>query len=184
MSGKRAEKCQEDLRQMAEDDGTAPDSLLPYDEWTQDALRHVVVSALRHVAREGLPGNHHFYITFKTRYPGVVIPERLRAQYPDDMTIVLQHQFHSLLVDDAGRAMSVGLSFSGVPSILNIPIAAISAFADPEVRFGLQFEVAVPEPVKLADLPAPEGDDVPARAPDMPADVVSLDAFRRRQKDS
>jgi hypothetical protein len=113
----------------------------------------------------------------------VEIPERLRVQYPDEMTIVLQHQFHSLSVDDAGRSMSVGLSFGGVPSILTIPILAISNFADPEVRFGLQFEVAVPEPVKLDDMPAPEGDDVPSRASDGPADVVSLDAFRKRQKD-
>jgi len=169
---------------MAEDDMTVPESLLPYDDWTQEALRHVVVSALRHVAQEGLPGGHHFYVTFKTAYPGVVIPDRLRAQYADEMTIVLQHQYHSLSVDEAGTAMSVGLSFGGVPSILTIPIVAITSFADPEVRFGLQFEVTVPEPVKVADLPSPEGDDVPARPNDGPADVVSLDAFRRRQKDS
>jgi hypothetical protein len=169
---------------MAEDDVTVPESLLPYDDWTQEALRQVVVSALRHVAAEGLPGGHHFYVTFKTAYPGVNIPDRLKAQYQDEMTIVLQHQFHSLSVDEAGREMSVGLSFGGVPSILTIPVAAISSFADPEVRFGLQFEVAVPEPVKLAEIPAPEGDDVPARPNDGPADVVSLDAFRRRQKDS
>jgi len=169
---------------MAEDDLTVPESLLPYDDWTQDALRHVVVSALRHVARAGLPGGHHFYITFKTAYPGVVIPERLRVQYPDEMTIVLQHQFHSLSVDEAATSMSVGLSFGGVPSILTIPTAAITNFADPEVRFGLQFEVAVPEPIKASDMPAPEGDDVPSRPTDGPADVVSLDAFRKRQKDS
>lgn len=168
---------------MAEDDNNIPESLLPYDDWTQAALRHVVVSALRHVAQAGLPGGHHFYVTFKTGYPGVAIPDRLRAQYPDEMTIVLQHQFHSMSVTDDGAAFSVGLSFSGVPSILTIPIAAISNFADPEVRFGLQFEVVVPAPLQAADVPAPEGDDVPQRAADGPADVVSLDAFRRRQKD-
>ena len=168
---------------MAEDDLSVPESLLPYDEWTQNALRQVVVSALRHVALQGLPGGHHFYVTFKTAYPGVQIPDRLRAQYPDEMTIVLQHQFHGLMVDDAGQAVSVSLSFSGVPSNLMIPIAAITSFADPEVRFGLQFEVTVPEPVKVADIPAPEGDDVPSRPTDGPADVVSLDAFRKRQKD-
>jgi hypothetical protein len=166
---------------MADDDLSVPDSLLSYDDWTQDALRHVVVSALRHVAAAGLPGGHHFYISFKTAYPGVAIPDRLRAQYPDEMTIVLQHQFHSLSVTEDATAFSVGLSFSGVPSILTIPIAAITSFADPEVRFGLQFEVAVPEPVKVADLPAPEGDDVPSRPNDGPADVVSLDAFRKRK---
>jgi hypothetical protein len=168
---------------MAEDDLTVPESLLPYDDWTQEALRHVVASALRHVAAAGLPGGHHFYLTFKTAYPGVVIPERLRAQYPDEMTIVLQHQFHSLSVDAAGSAMSVGLSFGGVPSVLTIPMAAVTNFADPEVRFGLQFEVVVPEPIKPADLPAPEGDDVPSRPTDMPADVVSLDAFRKKPRE-
>jgi hypothetical protein len=159
---------------MAEDDLNVTESLLPYDEWTQDALRQVVVSALRHVAENGLPGEHHFYITFKTTYPGVSIPERLRAQYPEEMTIILQHQFHALNVNAEGTSMSVSLSFSGIPA---------TSFADPEVRFGLQFEVEVPEPVKVADIPAPEGDDVPSRPNDGPADVVSLDAFRRRQKD-
>jgi hypothetical protein len=168
---------------MAEDDTPVPDSLLPYDEWTQNALREVVLSAVDHVAREGLPGGHHFYITFKTAYPGVAIPERLRVQYPDEMTIVLQHQFHSLTADAAARTISVGLSFSGVPSILVIPLAAITAFADPEVRFGLNFEVAVPEPIPAHEMPLPEGDDVPSRPTDGPADVVSLDAFRRKQKD-
>ncbi len=168
---------------MAEDDTNVPESLLPYDDWTQDALRQVVVSALRHAAANGLPGGHHFYIGFKTAYPGVVIPERLRAQYPDEMTIVLQHQYHSLSVDAPGEMLSVGLSFGGVPSILAIPIAAITGFSDPEVRFGLQFEVPVPEPIKVGEMPAPEGDDVPSRASDVPAEVVSLDAFRKRQKD-
>jgi len=160
------------------DDVTIPESLLPYDDWTQDALRQVAVAALRHAETQGLPGGHHFYITFKTAFPGVAIPDRLRAQYPVDMTIVLQHQFHSLSVTEDGKAFSVGLAFGGVPSMLTIPIAAISAFADPEVSFGLQFDVTVPEPVP--DLPAPEGDDVPAR--DVPADVVSLDAFRKRKE--
>jgi hypothetical protein len=165
------------------DDDAPEDSLLPYGDWTQEALRQVVVSALRHVVREGLPGGHHFYITFKTAYPGVVIPERMRVQYPDEMTIVLQHQFHSLMVDDAGALMSVGLAFGGVPALLSIPLDAITNFSDPEVRFGLHFDVDVPEPVRVADIPAPEGDDVPARPHDGPADVVSLDAFRKRQKD-
>jgi uncharacterized protein len=168
---------------MAENDDQIPESLLPYDDWMQEALRQVTVSALRHATQNGLPGGHHFYITFKTAYPGVNIPDRLRAQYADEMTIVLQHQFHSLGVDDAGTSMSVGLSFGGVPAILTIPFAAITNFADPEVRFGLQFDVAVPEPVKAEEIPAPAGDDVPSRPHDGPADVVSLDAFRRRQKD-
>jgi hypothetical protein len=165
---------------MAEDDVTVPDSLLPYDEWTQEALRQVVMSAVGHVAENGLPGGHHFYITFKTAYPGVVIPERLRAQYPDEMTIVLQHQFHSLKADLKTQMLTVGLSFSGVPSLLTIPVAAVTAFADPEVRFGLSFDVDVPEAIPLSEIPAPEGDDVPSRPTDTPADVVSLDAFRRK----
>jgi hypothetical protein len=168
---------------MAEDDESVPDSLLPYDSWTQEALLHVVVSAVAFAAREGLPGGHHFYITFKTAYPGVVIPDRLRAQYPDEMTIVLQHQYHSLAIDELTQVISVGLSFGGIPSTLVIPVAAITAFADPEVRFGLSFNVEIPERISLSELPAPEGDDVPARHSDVPAEVVSLDAFRRRPKD-
>ncbi len=177
---------------MAEDDVPAPESLLPYDDWTQEALLHVVIRAVSHVAREGLPGGHHFYITFKTGYPGVVIPDRLRAQYPDEMTIVLQHQFTQLKMDEQSKVMSVNLSFSGIASILVIPAAAISAFADPEVRFGLSFDVEPP----IDDLPAPEGEDPPswrearteagrteAGRPEMPAEIVNLDAFRRRPKE-
>ena len=166
---------------MANDDLSPPESLLPYDDWTQDALRRVVVSALRHVAAEGMPGGHHFYITFQTDYPGVSIPERLKAQYPEEMTIVLQHQFHSLSVDDAGTVMSVNLSFSGIPSTLVIPLAAISNFADPEVHFGLQFYVETPEDLEEAELP--EEVSAAPTPPEGPADIVSLDAFRRRQKD-
>ena len=168
---------------MANDDLNMPESLLPYDDWTQNALRQVVVSALRHAASNGLPGEHHFYITFKTDYPGVVIPDRLKAQYPDEMTIVLQHQFHALTVDEDGYAVSVGLSFSNIPSTLVIPIAAISSFADPEVRFGLQFHVDMPELVKSAPAPAAPDAAAPNEAAESPASVVSLDAFRRRQKD-
>lgn len=168
---------------MANDDLTPPESLLPYDDWTQDALRQVVISALRYVAINGLPGEHHFYITFKTSYPGVDIPDRLKAQYPDEMTIVLQHQFHALTVDELGHTMSVGLSFSGVPCTLTIPIAAISSFADPEVRFGLQFHVDVPEPVRAVTPPAPPSAEAPPAEEKPQAGVVSLDAFRRRQKD-
>lgn len=168
---------------MANDDLNTPESLLPYDDWTQDALRQVVVNALRHAANHGLPGEHHFYITFKTSYPGVGIPDRIRAQYPDEMTIVLQHQFQALTVDEAGQSMSVGLSFSGIPCTLTIPVAAISSFADPEVRFGLQFHVEIPELVKdSAPLAAPADEPAPP-AVESPAGVVSLDAFRRRQKD-
>lgn len=168
---------------MANDDLNTPESLLPYDDWTQDALRQVIVSAVRYVVTNGLPGEHHFYITFKTNYPGVSIPNRLKAQYPDEMTIVLQHQFHALTIDEMGHVLSVGLSFSGVPCTLVIPIAAISSFADPEVRFGLQFHVETPES-EIAPIPTPlPSEPLVQPAPETPASVVSLDAFRRRQKD-
>jgi hypothetical protein len=155
------------------------DSLLPYDAWTEDALRLVAQRAIQFAAREGLPGTHHFYVTFRTIAPGVVIPPRLLAQYPQEMTIILQHQFWDLKVDDAG--FSVGLSFGGIPTTLVVPFSALIAFADPAVQFGLRFTT---EPVKAAEptppaavvtkLPAPE--PAPAEAPQ----VVSLDAFRRR----
>lgn len=168
---------------MANDDLNMPESLLPYDDWTQDSLRQVVISALRHAATNGLPGEHHFYITFKTNYPGVSIPDRLKAQYPDEMTIVLQHQFQALMVDEDGQYMSVGLSFANIPCTLVIPIAAISSFADPEVRFGLQFHVDIPELIKSEPAATQIDQTAPTADAEAPASVVSLDAFRRRQKD-
>lgn len=181
-----------------------PESLLPYDDWTEQALRQVMVRAIRHVAAHGLPGEHHFYITFRTDHPGVTIPARLRAQYPQEMTIVLQHQFWDLAVDEAAGMMSVGLSFGGVGSILRIPLAAISGFADPHVRMGMRFRTAEPgaagpDEIDVAALGAPQPDVDDAAAlrsaekaagPDRTAggedeaapapQVVSLDAFRRR----
>lgn len=164
---------------MAEDDTPIPDSLLPYDEWTEDALRLVVLRALQHIEREGLPGEHHFYITFETRHPGVVIPERLRTQYPEEMTIVLQHQFHDLTVDDERNFFSVSLSFGGIPATLVIPLDAVTAFADPAVRFGLQFAARIPAQPEPSEPPAEEEPQAPAQDQG-PAEVVSLDAFRRR----
>ncbi len=165
-----------------------PKSLLPYDEWTEEALRHVVARALGHVAREGLPGGHHFYISFRTDAPGVDLPPRLHAQYPQEMTIVVQHQFWDLKVDEAAGTFSIGLSFGGAPAMLRIPFAAVTAFVDPEIRFGLQFRVAAAEAggdsKALALQPAkPEPEKAkqaePATSPEKPQ-VVSLDAFRRR----
>lgn len=166
-----------------------PKSLLPYDQWAEEALRQVVVRALEHAAREGLPGGHHFYITFRTDHPGVELPARLRAQFPQEMTIVLQHQFWDLRVDEAGGTFSVGLSFGGVPTTLALPFASITAFIDPEVRFGLHFRpaempaAAQPGGKALAPRPAepePEAQpEAPAAEPAAPQ-VVSLDAFRRR----
>jgi hypothetical protein len=154
------------------------ESLLPYDTWQEDALRLVAQRAIQFAAREGLPGKHHFYVTFRTQAPGVVMPPRLLAQYPHEMTIILQHQFWDLKVDEDG--FSVGLSFGGIPTTLVIPFTALLAFTDPAVQVSLRFTSApvtgaepTPPPV-VAKLPPPEP------APAEPQQVVSLDAFRRR----
>jgi hypothetical protein len=163
-------------------DSQLPESLLPYDDWTEAALRQVMLRALQHAAEHGLPGEHHFYLTFRTDFPGVLLPTRLKAQYPREMTIVLQHQFWDLAVDEVGGLLSVGLSFGGVPSTLSIPLAAVSAFADPFVRYGLRFRVEMPpepEPEPEA-LPEPLPDSEPVATPVPAPQVVSLDAFRRR----
>jgi uncharacterized protein len=123
---------------MEDDQKQRPESLLPYERWIEQALRHVVAQAIEHVARDGLPGGHHFYITFRTNDRGVEIPSRMRAQYPQEMTVVLQHQFWDLTVNDEG--FEVGLSFGGVPERLGIPFAVVKSFFDPSVEFGLQFE--------------------------------------------
>jgi hypothetical protein len=109
-----------------------------YDLLTQQALRGVVRNVLTDAARKGLTGDHHFYISFNTRADGVRLSQRLLAQYPEEMTIILQHQFWDLTVDE--DAFEVGLSFGGVPEKLTVPFAAINGFFDPSVQFGLQFE--------------------------------------------
>ncbi len=111
--------------------------LMRYDLLTQAALRQVVRMALKRVEKEGLPGEHHFFIAFDTRHPGVKLSERLRQKYPEEMTIVLQHQFWNLKVHP--RSFEVGLSFGGVPETLEIPFDAVKGFFDPHVQFGLQF---------------------------------------------
>lgn len=119
-----------------------PDSLIPYDEIVQEALRAVVGRVLGEIEDSGggLPGSHHFYITFRTDAPGVSIPSHLRERFPDEMTIVLQHKFWDLAVDEEG--FTVGLSFNQIPAKLVVPFAAITAFVDPAVDFGLQFQAA------------------------------------------
>ena len=164
---------------MEDDTEQRPESLLPYEAWIETAMRQVVVQAFAHVAEHGLPGEHHFYLTFRTDHPGVVIPPRLRAQYPQEMTIVLQHQFWDLKMDQEAGLISVGLSFGGVPATLVIPLDAVVGFADPHIRYGLRFQVSLPEPVE----PEPEAPAEQAQ-PESPSEetpqVVSLDAFRRR----
>jgi hypothetical protein len=139
-----------------------------YDILAQDALRGMVRTVLSDIAKGGLPGEHHFYITFNTGAEGVRVSQRMRAQYPQDMTIVLQHQFWDLRVND--DEFEVGLSFGGVPERLVIPFAAITAFADPSVQFALQFqdvnsdaaEVAAPE---RTGAPVQENEAKPKRLP-------------------
>src|ERR671930_1938321 len=114
-----------------------------YDILAQEALRGVVHTVLMDAAKNGLPGDHHFYITFETRVDGVRLPPRLLAQFPEVMTIVLQHQFWDLIVSDTG--FEVGMSFGGIPERLVVTFAAIKEFVDPSVPFGLKFE-SVTEP--------------------------------------
>jgi hypothetical protein len=142
-----------------------PDSLIPYDEIVQEALRAVVGRVLGEVMRSGseLPGSHHFYITFKTGANGVSIPKSLRERFPDEMTIVLQNKFWDLHVDEDG--FSVGLSFNQVPAKLEIPFSAITAFVDPAVDFGLQFQAVA------ADAAPPRHEDAENDAPDSGAEL-------------
>ena len=168
---------------MDDDRKQRPDSLLPYEKWIEQALRHVVAQAIEHVAAEGLPGGHHFYITFRTDHPDVEMPARVRAQYPNEMTIVLQHQFWDLSYDREAEAIHVGLSFGGVPSKLTIPLAAVVEFADPHIRYGLRFQPLEETPAANEEgAPAPEepGQQEEEEKPAEPGQVVSLDAFRRR----
>jgi len=164
---------------MEDDTEQRPESLLPYDEWMEVAMRQVVALAFDHVAAHGLPGQHHFYLTFRTDHTGVVIPPRLRAQYPQEMTIVLQHQFWDLKMDQEAGLISVGLSFGGVPASLVIPLDAVTGFADPHVRYGLRFHpVAPPQAAEPAEAPETKADE--PETPQETPQVVSLDAFRRR----
>ena len=114
------------------------DETLRYDKMVEQALRSVVRQAVTEVMADGLPGDHHFYITFMTDYPGVKIPDYLRERYPGEMTIVLQYQFSDLKVD--AQKLGVTLSFNNVPEPLTVPLAAITIFADPSVNFALQFQ--------------------------------------------
>jgi hypothetical protein len=159
-----------------------PESLIPYDEIVQDALRAVVGRVLGEVERSGgLPGDHHFYITFSTRAPGVSIPKHLMERFPDQMTIVIQHRFWDLKVGD--NAFSVGLSFGGIPSTLHVPFAAVTQFDDPAVEFRLTFQAnaadEMAEEHETAENDAPAG-EVPAESRDDGSNVVSVDFTRKK----
>jgi hypothetical protein len=158
--------------------GPVPDSLIPYDEIVQEALRAVVGRVLGSVAAtQALPGAHHFYITFKTQAPGVDIPQRLVERFPDEMTIVMQHRFWDLKVD--AEKFSIGLSFNQVPAILTIPFSAITGFHDPAVNFELRFQAS-----ESADAPEPhdeaENDGPTVKPADDGSNVVSVD-FKRKK---
>ena len=155
-----------------------PESLIPYDEIVQEALRDVVGRVLNQVALTGaLPGDHHFYITFKTRMGGVSIPKHLVERFPDEMTIVLQHRFWDLKVEK--DAFSVGLSFGGVPSTLYVPFAAVTDFVDPAVDFSLKFQANTGEEYHEEHEPA-ENDAPQASTSDDDSNVVSVDFTRKK----
>ena len=163
------------------DDQADNEDLIRYDVLTQEALRGVVRTVLRETAKTGLPGEHHFYISFDTSHPGVRLSTRMREQYPDEMTIVVQHQFWDLKANE--HNFEIGLSFNDVPESLLVPYAAIKGFFDPSVQFGLQFEVASEndEGGEVLELSAePSSDEKPPAREDGEADIVSLDAFRKK----
>ena len=154
-----------------------PESMIPYDEIVQEALRDVVGRVLREVEESGgLPGGHHFYITFQTRFPGVSIPKHLTERFPEEMTIVIQHRFWDLKVED--DLFSVGLSFGGVPTTLVVPFGSVTEFVDPAVDFSLKFQANAPEPPEEHD----DADNDPsAGAPaDDGSNVVNVDFTRKK----
>ena len=156
----------------------APESLIPYDEIVQEALRDVVGRVLGEVEQSGgLPGGHHFYITFKTRMAGVEIPKHLIERFPDEMTIVIQHRFWDLKVED--DAFSVGLSFGGVPSTLHVPFAAVTQFHDPAVEFSLTFQANAPAE-SLEEHEHAENDAPDAGPGEEGSNVVSVDFTRKK----
>jgi len=162
-----------------------------YDVLARDALRGVLRRVLTDAAEHGLPGDHHFFITFVSTADGVKLSPRLLAQYPEEMTVILQHQFWDLVVTE--ERFEVGLSFGGIPERLVVPFSAIKSFFDPSVQFGLQFETsdapadaadaegpATPLPATSAfPAPAKEETSEPAK-PTEGAEVVRLDRFRKK----
>ncbi|WP_288901148.1 ClpXP protease specificity-enhancing factor SspB [uncultured Sneathiella sp.] len=160
------------------------DDEINYTKMVENALLEVVRNALRHVAKNGLPGDQHFYITFKTQFPGVSVPKHLAERYKDEMTIVLQHQFWDVVVKQ--DYFTVDLSFNHKRETLRVPFDALTAFADPSVQFGLQFSVATPEGdiTEQADAVLAESiDDAKAEAsktPEKQGEIITLDAFRKK----
>lgn len=150
--------------------------LMNYDGMVEASLRQVVRQVLDRVAESGLPGSHHLYLSFHTEYPGVVIPGHLRERYPEEMTIVLQHQFWGLETNDEG--FEVTLSFDDVHEYIFVPFAAMTAFADPSVQFGLQFKSGEDERSAEGAEKSPAS-SAPRKSP--PAgEIVALDSFRKK----
>jgi len=168
-----------------------------YDALVDDALRSVVRRVLVQIAEKGLPGSHHFYISFRSTDPGVELPEYLRAKYPEEMTVVLQHQYWDLIITD--ESFEVTVSFNKQQERIKVPFMALSAFVDPSVRFGLQFDrkdktgtgeksdvvATVPTPLPAPE-PKPKGDsaaaaaDPEAKPEDAASKIVKLDSFRKK----
>jgi len=162
---------------MAEE--TPPVDEMHYDALAQDALRGVIRLALERAAMpEGIPGAHHFYITFKTRAAGVTVPPDVLAKYPEEMTVVLQHQYWDLTVEPT--RFSVMLKFGGMPKVLSMPYTAVTRFYDPSVQFLLQFEEPVTVDEIVQEIEAAEPAKPPAPSDDDGPKVVSLDQFRKK----
>ena len=155
-----------------------PEDHIRYDLLAQAALRGVVRTVLADVAKKGLPGEHHFKITFATTAPGVRMSERVRAQYPQSMTIILQHQFWDLVVRD--EAFEVGLAFAGIPEKLTVPFEALTGFFDPAVQFGFQFDTAETAPA-AAEAPLPAS---AAKAPEKPAKPAARPPAKTKKADA
>ena len=164
---------------------------LRYDLWIEEALRTVIRRSLRYAASDGLPGEHHFYITFRTDDDGVLIPNYLRAEHPEEMTIVLQHQFDDLQVDE--ETLIVMLRFNGNPETLVVPLSSVTSFADPSVNFGLQlkmtalegeeFEFDASDVAGMETAAAGEPGNTDAALTDdneKTGEVIALDAFRKK----
>ncbi len=148
------------------------EDLIRYDILAQEALRGVVKKVLQEVARTGLPGEHHFYVTFDTNFSGVHMSSRMKEKYPEEITIVVQHQYWDLETSDNG--FSIGLSFDNIPETMRVPFAAIRGFFDPAVQFGLQFDA------NEADTGADEADNVSALP--APAKVEQITSAKADKK--
>ncbi|MEM7120890.1 MAG: ClpXP protease specificity-enhancing factor SspB [Pseudomonadota bacterium] len=159
------------------------DEHLDYERMVDDALRSVMVRSLHYVAAHGLSGDHHFYVTFRTDHPQAVVGDELKSKYPEEITIVLQHQFWDLDIGEEG--FSVTLSFNQSPQTLTVPFGAVTAFVDPSVKFGLQFKPSMDGADHPAAMPVAVAKDEPieSNAPeqdDESGKVVALDEFRKK----